>query len=259
VPSRKSDYIRTKPHFTTVERPEQNSHSALNQTLDDLLNNSIYSNSDSAVLDANSNYLKKKPSSKFANDGSDNEDGFSSTADSFLTSHLGYLNSTQDDDDNESSYNGYIDLNGPYSPLEVNYFSIVNVGHCKRTRVERDSINYVTLDDDPYNECTRLMIAAEITLNSTGQSMLLRKTTSMPKLPGLSSICCLLFSPQVEFRVDPRKKLYTGALCGLGYDQEGAIYTDNDIECAFDIEIDLNDIKHVKKNLFFKLNLFDLI
>jgi len=65
------------------------------------------------------------------------------------------------------------------------------------------------------------------------------------ELPGLASICCLLFTPQAEFRTDEKRTRYTGALCGLGYDSQGAIYTDNDVETVFDVEIDVQDITMV--------------
>ena len=70
----------------------------------------------------------------------------------------------------------------------------------------------------------------------------------MPKLLGLASLCSLLFSPSVEYRVDPKKTCYTGALCGLGFDEDEdgcAIYTDNDIESTFDVNIDMSDITMV--------------
>lgn len=144
--------------------------------------------------------------------------------------------------DEDNCFEGEIVINGPYSPLEVNYYSIINAGHSKRTRIERNSINYTAIDDDPYNECTRLMIAAEVSLNASGEGLILRKTTLMPKFHGLSSICCMLFSPQVEFRTDNKKRRYTGALCGLGFDSHGPIYTDNDVESVFDVNIDILDI-----------------
>ena len=151
-----------------------------------------------------------------------------------------------DQDNDESSYSGWFDLNGAYSPLEVNYHSIMMMGHNKLSKLERESINYVTLDDDPYNRCTRLMIAAEVSLNGRGSGLILRNTSLMPKLPGLASICSLLFAPQVEFRTDEKKSLYTGALCGLGFDSQGPIFTDNDVETVFDVEIDIKDISMVK-------------
>jgi hypothetical protein len=156
----------------------------------------------------------------------------------------------EDDDYDMGENNRYadlIDIRGPYSPLEIKYYSIVNVGTRRKVRVERESINYVTLDDDPTNEANRLMVAVDVNLNESGEAMILRKTCLLPKLPGLSSICCVLFAPTAEMRLDDMRTCYTGALCGLGYDkqQEAPIYTDNDIECSFDVKIDDKDLKFV--------------
>lgn len=166
---------------------------------------------------------------------------------------IGCLDELHED---ENSYCGFIDLKGPYSPLEVHYFSITSSGHNKRTRVERNSINYATLDDDPYNDCDRLLVSAQVTLNDKGDAIIMRQTTLMPKFQGLSSICALLFAPLCELRTDVRRKRYTGALCGLGYDSMGSIYPDNDIEIGFDVDIDNIDITMVGWPFLFCLNLF---
>jgi HrpA-like RNA helicase len=160
--------------------------------------------------------------------------------------------------DNEEDFNGYIELRGPYSPLEVTYFSILNVGHGKKARVERESINHASIDDDPLNTNTRLLISAELSLNATGDTIIMRKTTLLPKISGLSNLCCLLFAPTIEIRVNEKQNRYIGAVCGLGYDNltKAPLYTDNDIECTFDVQIDMKDIAMVKilesKNLFLK-------
>jgi ATP-dependent RNA helicase TDRD9 len=137
---------------------------------------------------------------------------------------------------------------GPYSPLEVSYYSIVNVGSRKKVRPERESINFVTIDDDPCTDCDRLMIASDISLNALGDTILLRKTCLMPKLRGLTSLCCLLYSPTIELRLDQNGKSesFTGALCGLGFDEKNAsIHPENDVEISFDVEIDGRDITMV--------------
>lgn len=103
----------------------------------------------------------------------------------------------------------------------------------------------MTLDDDPMNPTNRLLVAAEVSLNEQGNTIIMRKTTLMPKIAGLSTICCLLFAPTIELRPNEKSTAFTGALCGLGFDDEknGApIYRDNDIECAFDIKIDPQDL-----------------
>lgn len=156
----------------------------------------------------------------------------------------------------ESIYSGYIDLRGPHSPLEVNYFALTNSALRKRVRIERDSINYVTLDDDPGNPTNRLLVAADVSLNECGTTMILRQTCLMPKIPGLSTICSLLFAPTIELRKNEKGTMFTGALCGLGFDTEtgASIYKDNDIECAFDVVVDHKDMASVfifKKNFLF--------
>ena len=147
-------------------------------------------------------------------------------------------------DKDENSYVGFEELRGPYSPLECNYYCLINAGHSKRVGIERESINFVAVDDDPLNSASRLMVASAISMNQSGTTIIGRKTCLMPKIPGLSAICCLMFSPFIEMRVDSSEKFYTGALCGLGYDELNrmAIYTDNDIECIFDSKIDKRDM-----------------
>ena len=50
-----------------------------------------------------------------------------------------------------------------------------------------------------------------------------------------------------ESRVDQEMEQYTGALCGLGFDQESKdpIHPDHDIELMFDAQIDESDIDQV--------------
>jgi hypothetical protein len=143
--------------------------------------------------------------------------------------------------------NEEIEVRGPFSPLEVHYSAIANIGHFKNVKLERESINYVTLDDDPYNDDKRLLITSEITLNNHGNVLLLRKTCLMPKIPGITSLCSLLFAPTIELRVSENNDHYTGALCGLGYDNinKCSINPDNDIETTFDHKIDLKDISQI--------------
>jgi ATP-dependent RNA helicase TDRD9 len=117
----------------------------------------------------------------------------------------------------------------------------------KGTYIERDSINYVALDDEIESKCRRLLVAAEVTLNASANRVILRKTSLMPKIMGLSSIMCLLFTPTCEVRLSPDSKSFTGALCGLGFDRvtKRPLYTDNDIECVFDVNIDCNEFAEI--------------
>ena len=231
VPTRNSDYIAQRP---TIESDSQ--------YVSEMMYRSKISANNYLAIDEMSDMPKR---SKLLTQYDD--DAASTSFGSFITDEM----SQDDENENESNFSGTIDIRGPHSPLEVSYFPMVNIGHTKKTRVERESINYVTLDDDPFNECSRLMIASEVTLNSPGDTMILRKTSLMPKLPGLASICCLLFAPTAEFRTNEKKTMFTGALCGLGSDSHSAVYPDNDIETTFDVNIDITDITAVKSSLSF--------
>ena len=92
--------------------------------------------------------------------------------------------------------------------------------HIRDVRVERDSVNSVTIDNEPQDKHERIMIAGHVGLNPSGNTMVLRcecinyiilsfttiitalnrDTTLMPNIHGLSSLICLLFAPTVEMR-----------------------------------------------------------
>ena len=170
LPSRQTDYTARRPNIAggiiSQEFGNQfNVRSKMNQTLK-LLNDSIN--------DSYDDY-----------DHGDDSSQYSETT----TNHILH--------DDDSCYSGVIDLNGPYSPLEVSYSPLVNIGKSKKTRITRGSINHVTLDDDPFNSKPRLMISNEIFLNTNGDTMVMRNTTLMPNIPGLTHLCCLLFTPIV--------------------------------------------------------------
>ena len=49
------------------------------------------------------------------------------------------------------------------------------------------------------------------------------------------------------YRTDPARTQYTGALCGLGWDENtgGPALPDHDIEIAFDVKFDVEDLSMV--------------
>ena len=70
-----------------------------------------------------------------------------SEADSLRTcSKAASLSYVQDSVHDDQLYSGYIDIRGPYSPLEITYSAMTNVGHGKRVRSDRDSIKYKPLE-----------------------------------------------------------------------------------------------------------------
>lgn len=97
----------------------------------------------------------------------------------------------------------------------------------------------------------------------------------MPDIPGLPSLLTMLFTPVMELRLvrhtdallhlyrqqrhnflltispfqstNEERTCYTGALCGLGWNsqmQEG-ILPEHDIELAFDVKFDVEDVTEV--------------
>ena len=73
-------------------------------------------------------------------------------------------------------------------------------------RVERDSINAVALNDElrggkeEVKGSSRMLVAADVMLNSHGDVLTARDTTLLPSIPGLIAIVALLFSPSAELR-----------------------------------------------------------
>lgn len=139
-------------------------------------------------------------------------------------------------------------LTGPTNPLEVNFSSMTLSGRQRVVKVDPDSVNCVAVDDDPRNPFSRLLVASFIGLNAAGNTMVARNTTIMPQIPGLPALVTLLFAPYTEYRTDPQRKEYIGALCGLGYDEDNLpILPDHDIELTFETEFTTQDIAMINE------------
>ncbi|KAF8774277.1 ATP-dependent RNA helicase TDRD9 like protein [Argiope bruennichi] len=140
-----------------------------------------------------------------------------------------------------------IELRGPYNPLEVSYCGLSNVDRFKSVKIERDSVNSVSLNAQYQDTYNSMLVASRVGVGHNTGELILRNTTLLPKLRGLPSIVCLLFAPYAEFRTDKARKSYTGALCGLGFNPMTGepLYPDHDIEIAFDVEINLEDIMQI--------------
>ncbi|KAH9490788.1 ATP-dependent RNA helicase tdrd9 [Bulinus truncatus] len=134
-------------------------------------------------------------------------------------------------------------LTGPYSPLEMVFSGMTFSGRLMVVKVDPESINSVAIDDSPQDKCSRLLVSSCTGLNPAGNSLIARQTTLLPQIPGLAAIITLVFTPYAEFRTDSRCRRYTGALCGLGYDEENlSLLPDHDIELTFETEFTTEDI-----------------
>uniref|UniRef100_A0A7N5ZV17 ATP-dependent RNA helicase TDRD9 n=1 Tax=Anabas testudineus TaxID=64144 RepID=A0A7N5ZV17_ANATE len=132
-------------------------------------------------------------------------------------------------------------MNRIKSPLSTSL--LINVSSSRTVWIERCSINSVALNENPHYKNQRMLVAGTVSVNSTGSTrILLRDTSLMPDIPGLPALVTMLFTPIMELRT-----CYTGALCGLGWNsqtQEG-ILPEHDIELAFDVKFDVEDITEI--------------
>ncbi|XP_011376782.1 ATP-dependent RNA helicase TDRD9 [Pteropus vampyrus] len=138
-------------------------------------------------------------------------------------------------------------LHGPFNPYELKCHSLTRISKFRCVWIEKESINSVIVSDSPEDLHQRMLVAASLSVNATGSTMLLRETSLMPPVPGLPALLSMLFAPVMELRVDRAGKSYTGVLCGLGWNPTtGApILPEHDIELAFDVQFSVEDIVEI--------------
>uniref|UniRef100_A0A9L0SBP7 RNA helicase n=1 Tax=Equus caballus TaxID=9796 RepID=A0A9L0SBP7_HORSE len=138
-------------------------------------------------------------------------------------------------------------LHGPFNPYELKCHSLTRISKFRCVWIEKESINSVIISDTPEDLHQRMLVAASLSVNATGSTMLLRETSLMPHIPGLPALLSMLFAPVMELRVDRDGKCYTGVLCGLGWNPStGApVLPEHDIELAFDVQFSVEDIVEI--------------
>nr|XP_048287362.1 ATP-dependent RNA helicase TDRD9 [Myodes glareolus] len=138
-------------------------------------------------------------------------------------------------------------LHGPFNPYELKCHSLTRISKFRCVWIEKESINSVVISDSPADLHQRMLVAASLSVNETGSTMLLRETSLMPHIPGLPALLSMLFAPVMELRVDRDGKCYTGVLCGLGWNSttEAPILPEHDIELAFDVCFNVEDIVEI--------------
>uniref|UniRef100_A0A8B9JYT9 ATP-dependent RNA helicase TDRD9 n=1 Tax=Astyanax mexicanus TaxID=7994 RepID=A0A8B9JYT9_ASTMX len=134
-----------------------------------------------------------------------------------------------------------VPVHGPSSPHKLFLFVHRSVS------IERDSINSVLVNDHPQDSHERMLVAAFVSLSSSGSRILLKETTLMPHIHGLPALITMLFTPIMELRTDKERTCFTGALCGLGAksSSEEGVLPEHDIELAFDVKFDVEDITEI--------------
>ncbi|XP_036700018.1 ATP-dependent RNA helicase TDRD9 isoform X3 [Balaenoptera musculus] len=135
-------------------------------------------------------------------------------------------------------------LHGPFNPYELKCHSLTRISKFRRVWIEKESINSVIISDSPEDLHQRMLVAASLSVNATGSTVLLRETSLMPHIPGLPALLSMLFAPVMELRVDRDGRCYTGVLCGLGWNPTtGApVLPEHDMELAFDVQFSVEDV-----------------
>ncbi|XP_066468396.1 ATP-dependent RNA helicase TDRD9 [Tiliqua scincoides] len=138
-------------------------------------------------------------------------------------------------------------LLGPFSPYSLQFSSMTRISKFRTVSVQKDSVNSVIVVDSPEDSFQQMLAAASVSVNTTGSTMLLKETSLMPPIPGLPALLSMLFAPVIDLRINESRKRYIGALCGLGWhhDLGNPVFPDHDMELAFDVHIDVEDITQI--------------
>ncbi|XP_028294843.1 ATP-dependent RNA helicase TDRD9 [Gouania willdenowi] len=138
-------------------------------------------------------------------------------------------------------------LIGPITPYKVQFTSLGFKTPYKSVIIEKGGINSLPLNENPHYKHQRMLVSGSLSVNQSGSSILLRETTIMPDIPGLPALITMLFTPFMELRNNEERTCYTGALCGLGFNKKTkeAVLPDHDIELAFDVKFDVEDITEI--------------
>ncbi|KAM9354857.1 ATP-dependent RNA helicase TDRD9 [Pholidichthys leucotaenia] len=138
-------------------------------------------------------------------------------------------------------------LRGPTTPYRMNFFSLSHKTFFKTVCIEKTSVNSLALNENLHYNHQRMLVAGTVSVDATGTRILLRDTTLMPDIPGLPALVTMLFTPIMELRTDEERTSYTGAICGLGCNSQTqeAFLPEHDIELAFDVKFDVDDITEI--------------
>ncbi|KAK2541263.1 Tdrd9 [Columba guinea] len=147
----------------------------------------------------------------------------------------------------EESYESKVTVCGPFSPYEVKCYTMTRASQFRKVFIMKESINSVVVHDAPEDPFQQLLVAAFLSANASGSTVILDETSLMPPIPGLVALLSMLFAPAIELRVDKCRKDFTGVLCGLGWSQTcGApLFPENDMELTFDAHIGVKDITEI--------------
>lgn len=156
-----------------------------------------------------------------------------------------------------------IQLQGPFSPLEISVYPMTEACRVRTVTIDSLSVNSVLLDNDPHQKSERYIIAASVSETPKMNDILLRATTILPTIRAFGPLMALIFCPTMEMKRNNEKTKYVTMRTGLGYDywNEQPIFEEHDMIFNLDTEITVDDIKQViillcKLQWLFAINLF---
>lgn len=144
---------------------------------------------------------------------------------------------------NAPSGHDKIKLKGPFTTLNGGVFQKTSKSYSEsEIEIDSSSVNGILFDPYPYDGVRKVLIAASRSKNERGK-VILRQTTVMPHVIGMSSLLPLIFSPFVEMRHDKHFSRFTSILSGLGCSYDGVSYfVEHDNVFHTDVDIDNEDI-----------------
>lgn len=141
-----------------------------------------------------------------------------------------------------------IHLEGPFSPLETT-ISELTLHRNGVVSVNPQSVNHITLNDSlEKGNHGKLLIAADVLTNSSGDSISLYNVTVMPNVNGLPAIISMIFAPSVTFYRDDDQnivKMRFGVGCDSKYNE--AIFYEHDCILPINFDIINDDIQNINE------------
>ncbi|XP_053700350.1 ATP-dependent RNA helicase TDRD9 isoform X1 [Synchiropus splendidus] len=140
-----------------------------------------------------------------------------------------------------------VKLNGPTSPYKTEFHSLCHKTHNKSVVVERDSVCSLVVNESPHYKDQRMLVAERVSVNAAGTNFCAHEASLLPHIPGLPALITMIFTPSMELRTNKEQTCYTGALCGLGFhtQTQASLLPEHDIELAFDVKFDFEDIVQI--------------
>ncbi|XP_009072311.1 PREDICTED: putative ATP-dependent RNA helicase TDRD9, partial [Acanthisitta chloris] len=140
-----------------------------------------------------------------------------------------------------------VTLYGPYSPYELKCYGVTRASQFRNAFIQKDSINSIGVHDPAEGALEQLLVAAFLSVNANGSTVILGETSLMPPIPGLLAVFSMLFAPAIQLRVAESGQHFTGVLCGLGWNQtaRAPLLPENDMELTFDVHFGVEDVKEI--------------